>query len=143
MKHTDKKGTPERPHYKWDGGTDYWDGKPYDKTNQRYTYNCSEPCLVEDDQLNEVRVRTESLGNDMKKYGRVRGNMQYLEDLWKVEIRPLQITWCYSDSNEQLQKKKVTETRHRDKYIKVKIRYSGEDLALIQQIVTIFDESFA
>jgi hypothetical protein len=34
MKHTDKKGTPERPHYKWDGGTDYWGGKPYDKTNQ-------------------------------------------------------------------------------------------------------------
>jgi hypothetical protein len=68
----------------------------------------------------------------MKKYGRIRGNMQYLEDLWKVEIRPIQVTWCYLDSNNQLQKKKMPETRHRDKYIKVKIRYSGEDLALIQ-----------
>jgi hypothetical protein len=33
MKHTDKKGTPERPHYKWDGGEDKWGGNPYDKTD--------------------------------------------------------------------------------------------------------------
>ena len=143
MKHTDKKGTPERPHYKWDGGTDYWGGYPYDKQNQEYTYNCSEPCLVEDEQLNEVRIRTESLGNDVKKYGRLRGNMQYLEDLWNVELRPVQITWCYLDNNGELQAKKLTETRHRDKYIKIKVRYSGEDLALIQAIYTIFEESYS
>lgn len=145
MKHTDKKGTPERPHYKWDGGTTYWE-QVVDKQNPnkdyKYTYNCSEPCLVEDDQLNEVRLRTESLGNDMKKYGRVRGNMQYLEDLWNVEIRPVQITWCYKE-NDELKLKKLPETRHRDKYMKVKVRYSGEDLALIQAIYTIFEESYA
>jgi hypothetical protein len=78
----------------------------------------------------------------MKKYGRTRGNMQYLEDLWDVEIRPIQITWCYKD-NGDLKFKKLPETRHRDKYIKVKVRYSGEDLALIQQIYTIFEESYA
>ena len=142
MKHTDKKGTPERPHYEWDNGTDYWGGKPYDKNNQEYTYNCSEPCLIEDDQLNEVRLRTESLGNDIRKYGRIRGNMQYLEDLWDVEIRPVQITWCYLDNKEEFQTKKVTETRHRDKYLKVRVRYSGEDVALIRAILTIFDESY-
>lgn len=145
MRHTDKKGTPERPHYKWDCGTTYWE-QVVDKDNPnkdyKYTYNCSEPCLVEDDQLNEVRLRTESLGNDMKKHGRVRGNMQYLEDLWNVEIRPIQITWCYKD-NDELKFKKLPETRHRDKYIKVKVRYSGEDLALIQAIYTIFEESYA
>ena len=142
MKHTDKKGTPERPHYKWDGGQTYWSGLSTDIKEDRYSYNCSEPCLVEDDQLNEVRIRTESLGNDMKKYGRIRGNMQYLEDLWDVEIRPIQITWCYKD-NDELKFKKLPETRHRDKYIKVKVRYSGEDLALIQAIYTIFEESYA
>lgn len=145
MKHTDKKGTPERPHYKWDGGTDYWNDLPHKDLNHddKYSYNCSEPCLVEDDQLNEVRLRTESLGNDMRKYGRVRGNMQYLEDFWNVEIRPVQITWCYLDANGEFQTKKVTETKHRDKYIKVKVRYSGEDLALIQAIYTIFEESYS
>ena len=142
MRHTDKKGTPERPHYKWDGGQTYWSGLSTDIREDKYSYNCSEPCLVEDDQLNETRIRTESLGNDMKKYGRIRGNMQYLEDLWDVEIRPIQITWCYKQEDE-LKFKKLPETRHRDKYIKVKVRYSGEDLALIQQIYTIFEESYA
>jgi hypothetical protein len=69
--------------------------------------------------------------------------MQYLEDLWNVEIRPVQITWCYRDNKGEFQTKKVTETRHRDKYIKVKVRYSGEDLAVIQAISTIFEESYA
>ena len=146
MKHTDKKGTPERPHYKWDDGTTYWE-QIVDKKNPnkdyKYTYNCSEPCLVEDDQLNEVRLRTESLGNDIRKHGRIRGNMQYLEDLWNVEIRPVQITWCYKTKNGILEKTKITETRHRDKYIKVKIRYSGEDLTVIQAILTTFNESYA
>ena len=142
MKHTDKKGTPERPHYKWDGGQTYWSGLSTDIKEDKYSYNCSEPCLVEDDQLNEVRIRTESLGNDMKKYGRIRGNMQYLEDLWDIEIRPIQITWCYKENGE-LKFKKLPEARHRDKYIKVKVRYSGEDLALIQAIYTIFEESYA
>ena len=145
MKHTDKKGTPERPHYKWDGGQDYWHILPHEALghDDKYSYNCSESCLVEDDQLNEVRLRTESLGNDMRKHGRIRGNMQYLEDLWNVEIRPVQITWCYLDDKGDFQAKKLTETRHRDKYIKIKIRYSGEDLALIQAILTTFNESYA
>jgi hypothetical protein len=25
----------------------------------------------------------------MKKYGRLRGNMEYLEDLWDIEVRPI------------------------------------------------------
>jgi hypothetical protein len=48
-KHTDKKGTPERPHYKWDGGTTYWDSLSTDNKEDKYSYNCSEPCLIEDD----------------------------------------------------------------------------------------------
>jgi hypothetical protein len=95
MKHTDKKGTPERPHYKWDGGETYWSSLSGPNHDYKYSYNCSEPCLVEDDQLNETRIRTEALGNDIRKYGRIRGNMQYLEDLWDVEIRPLNLKWAY------------------------------------------------
>jgi hypothetical protein len=36
----------------------------------------------------------------MTKYGRVRGNMQYLEDLWDIEIRPISFTWLYKNLNE-------------------------------------------
>ena len=38
---------------------------------------------------------------------------------------------------------KNTEARHRDKYIKIKVRYSGKDLAIIQGIITTFIESKA
>jgi hypothetical protein len=43
----------------------------------------------------------------------------------------------------QFLKSEKSETRHRDKYIKVKVRYSGEDLAIIAMINTMFDYSMA
>lgn len=221
-------------------------------------------CLVYDKQLNEFRVHTEQLGNDVWKYGRLRGNMQYLEDLWRIEIRPISFKWTYlqgitpqsisksqncmiqTDSktgyirriygddytklaqftinvptdhvanviphfvsgvstativqigngirvntqiqnsesfdiggkqyfsnrnfseitvifnpndiqylnfwsnieggvplNEYLVYSKIQETRHRDKYIKIKVRYTGKDLAVIQAISTLFNYSYA
>ena len=104
--------------------------------------NTVQCCLVYDKQLNEFRVHTEQLGNDVRKYGRLRGNMQYLEDLWRVEIRPISFKWCYLHEGE-LEFSRLQETRHRDKYIKIKVRYSGEDLAVIQAISTLFDYSYA
>ena len=111
-------------------------------------------CIVYDKQLNEFRVHTEQLGNDVWKYGRLRGNMQYLEDIWRVEIRPVSFKYLYLPyildswgkrdyTNSKLQESRMTETRHRDKYIKIKVRYSGEDLAVIQGIRTLFDYSYA
>lgn len=254
MKHTDKKGSPERPAYEWEGNFEtYWSKlNPEKDGSHKYGFNSNEVCLVKDNQMNEQRVRSEQLGNNVKKYGRLRGNMEYLEDLWDVEIRPIQFKWCYflsqdppytyetldiyinnktgrihqiSSSNtgggkiildltkwdkaqspilygktssyeaaqiylndvliytydnnnakctinlvpgqlnvikfvgrmifqsidvesqpllqdDKLQFKKV-ETRHRDKYLKVKIRYSGKDLAIIQAIATMYDISYA
>ena len=78
----------------------------------------------------------------MWKYGRVRGNMQYLEDYWNIEIRPINFQWCYVIDT-KLKFKKIAEARHRDKYIKVKVRYTGEDLAIVQSIHTMYDQSFA
>lgn len=111
-------------------------------------------CIVYDKQLNEFRVHTEQLGNDVWKYGRLRGNMQYLEDIWRVEIRPVSFKYLYLPyildswgkrdyTNSKLQESRMMETRHRDKYIKIKVRYSGEDLAVIQGIRTLFDYSYA
>ena len=138
MKHTDKKGSPERPSY----GNDFWTGlNKQSNKSDNYAFNCNEVCLMQDDQLNEQRVRSESLGNDVKKYGRIRGNMEYLEDLWDVEIRPIQFKWCSLKDNKLVFE--TVETRHRDKYLKVKIRYSGKDLAIIQAIATMYDISYA
>lgn len=107
-----------------------------------HTFNTTETVIKYDEQLNEYRIHDEQLGNDVTKYGRLRGNMQYLEDCWNIEIRPLNFKWGYLD-NGQFKLKTISETKHRDKYIKIKVRYSGEDLALIQQIYTLYDESYA
>lgn len=229
---TDRQGRQDRSYH----ASDYWSGitEPTSSQNFNFQLNSVETSMVEDTQLNEQRIRTEQLGNDMSKVGRIRGNMQYLEDLWDVEIRPINIKWLYSPSYisiqtddqdclikhsadgmptiierandctinfqcmcdtptfivvqcssgqlsfgnksgttiqiplrkgsnfvslpcvncgtvtinwtksvQRVKQSKPTETRHRDKYIKVKVRYSGEDLALIQSIYTTFDESYA
>ena len=129
--------------------------------------NTVQCCLVYDKQLNEFRVHTEQLGNNMSKYGRLRGNMQYLEDIWKVEIRPVSFKYAFVSYTinpedgtrtyyprivedpetgliyKYVEVTRLQETRHRDKYIKIKVRYSGEDLAVIQAISTLFDYSYA
>lgn len=147
IKLSDKKGLPDKDksYTKEDNWTDIKKTDKYDAVAKNrpnnYKFNTSEPIIVEDTQLNEYRVHTESYGNNMKKYGRTRGNMEYLEDLWDVEIRPIPVKWVYVEDEEL--KSIITETRHRDKYIKIKIRYTGEDLAIIQAIVTKFDYSYA
>ena len=138
---TDRKGMSDKNKTYLE--SQYWDiYKPDNITDYKYQFNSSETILVNDEDLNEQRVHTESLGNDIKRYGRIRGNMQYLEDLWDIEIRPVKIQWaCLNSKNELVFKK--TETRHRDKYCKIKVRYTGQDLALIQGIITMFDVSRA
>ena len=74
--------------------------------------------------------------------------MQYLEDLWDIEIRPIKFDWAYVEKrpeSDEYDLKFISskEARHRDKYIKIKVRYSGEDLAVIQGIITMFDYSMA
>lgn len=109
-----------------------------DNGENKFLDNSSSTMLVYDKQLNEYRVRTEQLGNNIAKFGRIRGNMQYLEDLWNIEIRPISFRWIYLNNGE-LKFSKTQETRLRDKHMKVKVRYSGEDLAVIQAISTMFD----
>lgn len=70
---------------------------------------------------------------DIKTAGRMRGNMTYLEDFWKVEIKPHRFT----------QETRVKESRVRDKYCVVRVRYSGDDLALITALQTFYTVSYA
>ena len=141
----DKHGRQDKSYHQ---DTDYWDTLIPDVNHSfNYSFNTSETILVEDDQLNEQRVHTEQLGNDVKKYGRLRGNMQYLEDLWDIEMRPIKFKWAYAEKDRynrwELKFIPSKESRHRDKYLKVRVRYSGEDLTVIQGIITMFDYSMA
>ena len=156
--------------------------------------------IVFDKLLDEYRIATHVKGQNLDTYGRLRGNMQYKEDLWEVEIKPINIiskneTWSNpipdlgkpsiavppillntippditaptiyenqlpnnigSSKAENYFKYKLNdlafdietwsnrkETRIRDKYMKVKIRYSGENLAVISSIMTSYTISYS
>lgn len=67
------------------------------------------------------------------KYGRRLGNIQYKEDSWYATIEPLVFDSLLKASPED-QKAKWTSTRIRDKFLKVRVKYTGEDLVIITAI---------
>lgn len=64
---------------------------------------------------------------DIYKFGRRIGNIQYKEGLWFAQIEPI------------LDPKHNREVRIRDKWAKIRIRYSGRDLAIITAIKTLIN----
>lgn len=131
--------------------------------------------------------------HDFEKGGRMRGNMQYKEDLWDIQINPINIvqkneniaSWLniYGDSSKKLipaecnlftppaeiykkedqDEKQITlpldwernivqwnisdsinkEIKPKDKFIKIRVRYSGKDLAVISALKTLYSISYA
>lgn len=113
------------------------------KGNGKWESNSTDVVLIEDPQLNEDRISTKQYGNDIKKVGRLKGNMQYLEDLWDIEIRPTNFKDAYLDLQGDLKFKSLKQERIRDKYLKIRVIYSGEDLAIIQGLKTLYTISYS
>ena len=79
--------------------------------------------------LNQKTLITEQECKDIKEYGRRLGNIQYKEDSWYLTIEPIRVS---KDKGETF-----SSTRIRDKFAKIRIKYSGEDLVLITAIKTL------
>ena len=150
--------------------------------------NLSGSEIVFDKDLDEYRVLTHIKNTPIDKVvtdrfgrqvqiGRIRGNSQYKEDRWKIQIPsitfmqknenwidgipPIVINYVpedyiystISDSclPEQFSKADVDtdkwtyrkETKIRDKYLKVRVRYTGNELAVITAVLTTYTESYA
>lgn len=163
--------------------------------------NLSGTEIVYNEKLNEFRVWTHAKAVDIKDptAGRLRGNMNYQEDVWDVQINSITFvqknepTWNKSNVNgEVINKVPISvgnspipndlkgfdisestpvenfmpsdlrtlgyniddidvsdwwsgrkETRLRDKYIKIRVRYTGEELAIITALKTLFTISYA
>lgn len=153
-----------------------------DSANKIYDYrNLAGGELVYDPSLDQVSIVNHSLGVDMNKDGRLRGNMQYKEDQWYVQINPLEIVqrnekeWengkvpyeinYFPPTSKSLYNKdgfevppteqdrgveiwnesnsRMSATKIKDKYIKIKIRYSGTKLAVIRAVYTLFTTSYS
>lgn len=137
--------------------------------------------IVKYDNLNEYRIWNHCEAVDLSK-GRLRGNMQYKEDKWDVQINPINLVqknedqWLDINGNPTdkipielnqnplpdvlLTKDEVnitsddrgvtvwndckqSEAKLKDKFIKIRIRYSGKDLAIINAIKTFYSASYS
>lgn len=91
------------------------------KLSTRYEY---------DKRLNQSTVVKWQPVKDIYKYGRRVGNTQYKEDSWYTQIEPIYL-------NKVGQRER--EARIRDKWARIRIRYTGEDLAVITAIRTLIN----
>ena len=76
------------------------------------------------------------------KYGRRLGNIEYKEDKWNLTLTPI----YYKQKelkNGEIAESKINSTRIRDKWIKIRIKYTGEKLVVISAIQTLMTLSFA
>ena len=69
------------------------------------------------------------------KYGRRLGNIHYKEDLWYSVIDPI----LFKDKRS----KSWSSTKIRDKFLKIRVKYSGEDLAVITALKTLYTISYS
>lgn len=98
--------------------------------------------LVYDRWNGEDRVLSYQEGKSLPKYGRILGNMHYVEDSWDIQIQPTKLRYAFMRNN-VLTFTEISEMRIRDKYIKIRVKYSGEKLAIITGIRTLFTVSYA
>lgn len=91
----------------------------------------------------EKVIQSYQRGVNISKVGRIRGNMEYVEDAWDVQIQPLAIKYAYLDYDNNLALSEDKQSKLRDKYIKVRVRYDGKQYAIVNAIKTYFTISYA
>lgn len=77
---------------------------------------------------------------NLETYGRRLGNIHYVDDSWYTNVEPLVYDAHINDPNYNYDGSPVWKsTRIRDKWIKIRVRYTGEDLAIIAAIKSIIN----
>lgn len=109
------------------------DAYDIDRATELSTGEVGDPLADKWTDVQPKLIKTHQLGKDLKIVGRLRGNMHYLEDSWNVVIKP----HVFDKDG------KIIETRIRDKYCKIRVRYSGKKLALITALQTLYTISYA
>ena len=81
--------------------------------------------------LNQKTLVTEQECKDMEKVGRRMGNIHYKEDSWYLTVEPIK----FKDNDDS----PWSSARIRDKFAKVRVKYSGEDIVIITAIKTLLN----
>ena len=110
------------------------------KTEPRQTSEQFKNTIVEwDPILNQYLLKTNQKCYDIKNYGRMRGNITYKEDAWYLTIDPILFKKADTKGAEYGSGNKMSDyksTRIRDKWCKIRIKYTGKDLVLISAVKT-------
>ena len=143
---------------KWPDKGYLWDKKynkpikTLDRTGVETTYQATQQfnnCkVVWDTNLNSYSliINQECKNIENPKYGRRLGNIQYKEDSWYTNIEPIiyKERFKIEDKEEAIFKEgKEKSARIRDKYMKVRVKYTGEDLVIITALKTLYTLSYA
>lgn len=101
-------------------------------------------CKIEwDDNQNNYWICLSQDAKNIKDCGRLQGNIHYKEDSWYVSIDPIKFKNKYLINNEVLEGDSIQSTRIRDKFMKVRVKYSGEDLVIITALNTLLTLSYS
>ena len=143
---------------KWPNKGYLWDKKynkpikTLDRTGMETTYQATQQfnnCkVVWDTNLNSYSliINQECKNIENPKYGRRLGNIQYKEDSWYTNIEPIiyKERFKIEDKEEAIFREgKEKSARIRDKYMKVRVKYTGEDLVIITALKTLYTLSYA
>ena len=84
---------------------------------------------------------------NIKDVGRRLGNIEYKEDKWNYTISPIYFKNRYVVNSDQetpiINESAINSTRIRDKWVKIKIKYTGDKLVVINAIQTLMTISYA
>ena len=92
--------------------------------------------------LNQYTLITEQECRNIEnpEYGRRLGNIHYKEDSWYLTVEPIKFDPEFK-AGKQNPPRKWSSTRIRDKFAKIRVKYSGEDLVIITAIKNLYSLS--
>jgi len=98
--------------------------------------------IRENNKTKEKMISVYQKGADIKQYGRRKGNMQYLEDSWDIQIQPISYPYAYLAGG-LLELTNPLEIKIRDNYVKLRVKYTGTQYAIVNALRTLFTISHA
>lgn len=124
--------------------------KPIKYQSSQEFDNCR---VVWDDVLNQYSLITTQDCKNIEEYGRRLGNIQYKEDSWYITIEPIKYYEKYKIEGYDVDESTKTlaggkymkkkEARIRDKFVKIRVKYTGEDMVVVTALKTILTPSYS
>lgn len=127
------------------------DNKSIDSVKYQSSQDFDNCRVVWDDVLNQYSLITTQDCKNIEQWGRRLGNIHYKEDSWYITIEPIKYREKYriNDgsvddwSGEKEKYSKTKEVRIRDKFVKIRVKYTGEDMVIITALRTILTPSYS